>query len=250
MLDVESRVRFKQHTLRHDEHEYTLLGQWLDEVRLSRGERIVDACASIGIYQPTWLRARTPGKYLQEVTKVAFAHYLDVDPETVDLLWRMPADPAFQPMGLGGMDREDLSRLAQEIDAVRRLQGDTLEAVAESVGVGAGWMSHLRTIGANAYERTWCRIAEYVGCTVEQARTWAQEPPLQEVSYPQPTFVGTKYHPTVAVDAGCERCPFLEPCRLEVLERNGFAWCEDVIPVDLDPEYKTVSRRSDHREED
>jgi len=56
------------------------------------------------------------------------------------------------------------------------------------------------------------------------------------------TFIGTKYVQTVAKPGPrwpkCKDCPYLEGCTRDVLERDGFAWCEDVIRVDLDPGYK------------
>ena len=69
-----------------------------------------------------------------------------------------------------------------------------------------------------------------------------REPVVQAAAYPLPTFVGTQYRPAVSVDRGCERCPYLEPCRRDVVERDGFAWCEQLIAVDLDIEHHTVNR--------
>lgn len=53
---------------------------------------------------------------------------------------------------------------------------------------------------------------------------------------PLKTYVGTKYEETVDPGSvGCERCPFFVDCHEDVVERDGFAWCEDVIAVDLAP---------------
>ncbi len=62
---------------------------------------------------------------------------------------------------------------------------------------------------------------------------------------PITTFVGTKYHETVSVTrltrgrrgrpGGCDTCPYLPGCLYDVIVRDGFAWCEDLIPLDLDP---------------
>lgn len=72
--------------------------------------------------------------------------------------------------------------------------------------------------------------------------TIVREPVVRIAAYPQSTFVGTQYRPTVSVDRGCERCPYLEPCRRDVVGRDGFAWCEQLIAVDLAIEHHTVNR--------
>ena len=60
---------------------------------------------------------------------------------------------------------------------------------------------------------------------------------------PLRTFVGVKYEETVDTEGhACEHCPFLEDCREDVYFRDGFAWCEEAIPVDLDPAHRTVGR--------
>jgi len=59
---------------------------------------------------------------------------------------------------------------------------------------------------------------------------------------PFTTSAGTKYHPTVKVAKGCNGCPYRVTCRRDVVERDGLAWCEDVIPADLDPSLDTDPR--------
>jgi len=35
----------------------------------------------------------------------------------------------------------------------------------------------------------------------------------------------------------CDRCRHRAECARDVLERDGFAWCEELLRVDLDPGY-------------
>lgn len=60
---------------------------------------------------------------------------------------------------------------------------------------------------------------------------------LDEIELPVNTGSGIKYRETVDPgELGCYRCPYLQECREDVLERDGFAWCEDLIPEDFAPQ--------------
>ena len=70
---------------------------------------------------------------------------------------------------------------------------------------------------------------------------------LAEVALPLRTFNGVKFHETVGPPPRgkgntCDRCQYQAGCALDVLERDGFAWCEELLPVDLDPSYVETNR--------
>jgi hypothetical protein len=226
---------------------YTLLGQWLELVRAGRGQTIAEACAEIGIGTNTWVAARSISEWTWSSVIGKLAGYLDVAPDAIEILGSLPADPGFIPTDF--RDRvDDRSHLGQEIDRAReRRDHATVPQAAETLGVSQVTLWKMRRVGYSTWDRIWERIADYVGCTPKEAEAWAQEAERPEISYPQATLIGIKYHPTVNVSGSCEVCPFLSPCRHDVVERDGFAWCEDMLPVDIDPNQKTKQRpRSDY----
>ena len=167
------------------ETTYTLLGQWLEAVRLSRRQMARDTCWLAGVSRTTWRRiVNGEARRLYRPVAEALAAYLDLDPATVELLVSLPADLDFAPSG----------------------------------NVGTAALKELREVSG---------------------------PPL-----PLQTWIGVKRYPTIAWDRGCNSCPVLDPCRRDVLERGGFAWCEELLPVDLDVEEQTVSRASRTYQED
>lgn len=69
-------------------------------------------------------------------------------------------------------------------------------------------------------------------------------------TFPLLTFNGIKYRATVPKPkrgrwTSCDKCPYREGCTEDVLRRDGFAWCEELLPVDLDPGY--VEPREERR---
>ncbi len=235
----------------------TLLSYWLDVVRAGRGQRMEDVAAEIRVHWSTLMTTRQlrtkrpPRQHVRE----GLAVYLDVQPETIMLLWSVAvthnsvADRRHIHSGV----REDYSRLAQEIDAVRLRLGHTMADVGEICDLSGPTTIAIRRQGARMHLRTATELANYMGVTVDQVRDWAQQPPLLELSYPLTTFVGTLYHPPLPfeISGSCDRCPFAGPCAYDTSrERDGFAWCERLLPVDLDLEQVPVSRTSRRTQRD
>jgi hypothetical protein len=225
--------------------EMTLLGQWLEETRVNRGQTVEAVAESLGIHVMTWMRAREPGLYLQKRIRHIFSEYLDVSTDVVDRLYRTPGMPDYETPRLPGGRIQPLSRLGREIDAICRRRGLKLRGFAERFNIHPVNLSKLRALGATAGMATWARLAEAFLTTPEQIAAWAQEP-APETGYPRATWIGTKYHPTIRINGriSCETCPFRAECERDVKERDGFAWCEELIPVDLDPDHVTVSREA------
>jgi len=63
---------------------------------------------------------------------------------------------------------------------------------------------------------------------------------VTEDDLPLFTAVGTKYVPTLRemhkIYGGCAACPVLEMCSTDVHERDGYAWCEELLDIDLLPQ--------------
>ena len=92
--------------------------------------------------------------------------------------------------------------------------------------------------------RTILALARYVAWAQFEVRAGMREPyDAPEYDYPLVTHCGTAYGPPVTGPSvfhgpaggqgDCSRCEYLEPCRVQVLERDGFAMCEAVIDADL-----------------
>jgi transcriptional regulator with XRE-family HTH domain len=225
-----------------DTPSYTLLGHWLERTRASRGHTLSDVQHILGLSETSLIYLRRAKGRLRASTRTALAAYLDVDVETIPLLCTTPA-PAFTGANLRRHPHHDeYSRLAQEMDRVSRSRGHRLTDIVDELGVSSGTVWHIRRVGVAVRMRTAATVAHYIGCTPHDVQRWAQEAAVRTVVYPQITHVGTQYHPTISVDRGCERCPYLTPCRRDVLDRDGFAWCERLIAVDLDSEHLTLSR--------
>jgi transcriptional regulator with XRE-family HTH domain len=224
-----------------------LLGQWLERVRASRNHTWRDVSRIAGLTEGSLLSiACGIHRPARAATRAALAAYLDIDPDTVLLLADAPAEAGFRPESLTTRYRRlhaVRNRLAQELDAVREDRSHTLAQVAAIVGLAsqATVMARYRKIGARMTPATASGIAAYLDVSVAQVLAWADEPAAPTACYPQPTWVGTQYHPPIEA-AGCVACRFLDPCRRDVLERDGFAWCERLIPVDLDPDHATQVR--------
>lgn len=63
------------------------------------------------------------------------------------------------------------------------------------------------------------------------------EPPQQAASttytYPVLTMSGVAYAPMRPVEWGCRGCAWYAECHAQVVERDGFALCEDILPSEV-----------------
>lgn len=210
---------------------HTLLWQWAEQTRRSRGQTVSEVCAELGVSETTWRRLRTRRHWMRTEAKCAFSEYLGVSHGTLELLWSSPGDPDYDATSMHAAPPE--SRLGQEIDRARGSQSD--DDLGDELGVSGTTVARYRTLGVSGREYVWQSIARFLNVSVQQTTAWAEEPAAPEPVYPQPTWIGIKYHPTVTLTerVNCERCRFVSPCRTEVVEREGFAWCEALHPVDM-----------------
>ena len=216
----------------------TRLGEWLEEVRLGRGETTVAASAAIGISSPAYGALRTPGPYLHGTTREKLARYLDVDPEVVDVLYRLPASRKTTGRATDVRIRDNLSQFGWLLDRARHRRHHDAHAAAAAIGISHPTLVRFRKVGVpdRVIASTWEPLAAYAGVSVERALQLAAQPASQMQALPVRTWVGTKRVPTVECQR-CERCPFLRWCREDVLA-GDFAWCEDVAPEDFMTEAK------------
>jgi transcriptional regulator with XRE-family HTH domain len=220
---------------------HTLLGEWLETIRAGRGMTAQAQSDAIGIAWETLSKLREGGQWLHTQTRDKISAYLDVDSDVVRTLWEMELPgppPIHDARAQQARVREDLSRLGYEIEQARSRSNETLQDVADAIGSAGSYLSELRRMNRRTmHDATAERLADYLDVEPGEVRAWSRQPAPVVPALPIMTGSGTKYHPTVDVgEVSCARCPFKAPCRYEVVHRDGFAWCERLIPEDFAPQ--------------
>jgi plasmid maintenance system antidote protein VapI len=129
-------------------------------------------------------------------------------------------------------------------------QGVTLKAVARSMGLRAETIGNAMRGRYPMSQPTLFKLAAWLelepdavrAAALQQVAEIAQQQKVARKRIPpamldQPviTFSGTKVRATINVRWSCERCPWVEPCGVEV-QSGWYAWCEDVLEGEVIPE--------------
>lgn len=133
--------------------------------------------------------------------------------------------------------RVQLSRFGEILDTIRAERGDRLKDIAARYGHHETTVADARRFPMphkpqiNVLES----LADYTGMAIAAISAAMQDAPgpSAAATYPLVTHVGIQYRPALLVDRGCDHCEYLDQCRHTVIDLDGFALCEDVIPVDL-----------------
>lgn len=132
----------------------------------------------------------------------------------------------------------ELSDFGKILDDIRHERGDRLIDVARQCDTHENTIMDLRRypMRIKLGENLLSALAAYTRMTTADILDAMYDSPgtPRNVTYPLITHIGIKYSATVRLDmAGCQRCPHLDACRRDVIERDGFAHCEGLIGADM-----------------
>lgn len=158
--------------------------------------------------------------------------------------------------------------LGRKLFEAMRAKRHTLAGAARTMGISLDMFKWARRYGVADHphtQRFWHAIADYLGVSVTEAQALARQRELPETPPPPPpkrkrqepqklaaprvTFVGTQYYAPISKSAtiGCATCAVAATCSDVVFTQDGFALCEQIIPVDTclpDPERITGGYRN------
>jgi transcriptional regulator with XRE-family HTH domain len=221
----------------------TLLAEWVEAERHGRGQTAEEAAAAIGITYKALMGLRKRRAYLWGKTRASLARYLRIPEAMVMALMAQPAQGHGVVLRIGTKTRGRMSALGALLVRLQSERGETVLEQEQAIGLAHTTLMSLRMLDAARphYDATLETVAAYAGITPAEARVLAHREAETPAGPAVATWIGRKLHPTVRVSDGCRLCPFVEGCREDVL-RGDFAWCEDVIEVDVTGVDEEVSR--------
>ena len=215
----------------------TLLGEWLEAKRIMRRQTRNEAAQEMAMTDSNLTLLVTRRHLPRKRTCVTVARYLGVEPEVIEVLAKLPADPSGGRRSGYMTDvrvRGELSRLGQLIESKRLHEQWALGDLAAELGVSHEALAGTRRVyRPRNRQRVLAKVAAWLGLDDETAVALAGERAAEaRPAWPVETWMGVKRTPTVTCQS-CERCEFRPWCMRDVLEGN-YAWCEDVTAADYE----------------